>query len=777
MRKYKRMKKMSVKKKCLMNKRKQKISLNFLVSYLLILIAPVFAIIAVYFTARNAMLETQKERIENVLLDVCKSFDREITQAQRVGYYVSREERLGNYLNQKSPSKNQGEEFYDLYKLARSYPNYSVTNEFIKDVYIFISGSKYAIKIPQVLPLTQVGIGSLSNFPFYSYETFGEFYAGQDEDQTVFYYANFQNKETLFVPCQTTYQTVQAEKCAIVVELDLDLICQLMGTVLGGAQGAVALLDSDNEILASGMIASKDGAFVPLESGVSFDSCLQGNGFSGKNTVLFTAASLYNGWKITAAIPQSVLTSQIGTARYMIAVLCGVSVFIGILICFAYWYQRKGMVQEFFQLQERMDGRQEPALKDNTWFWRGFPHFLSNVEKLRNTVEKQKDFLLENFLRRLLLGYFDTEAQMAKMAAQAGIFPKAGENYLVVAIEFEDPLLEEPSGSREQLHAVAESLLSRFIPWDFWLYQADGLSYVLVLHSPETLDGEDIKCALTQMNFEFTDEYHMQSYTGISCPVTDLMEISRQYEIASRIHEFARFQRIRVPLLPADLPEEQILEFPLFFTMDMEVKLLNLLRSGSEEQLEELIHQIQSVYFKPGVCQDSQRHTLEIIRGCLYRSLPGGRSDMEGQKLLQKFAKARSAESIFALLREAHRYCSVINQPQNDTSSSLDQARITAYLEERYKDPSLNLAMLAEWLGESERKLYTAFKNVFGMSFSSYLEQQRITHACELLKAGVAVKDTAEQVGYSSDYSFRRAFKRVVGIPPSDFRKIEHGSE
>lgn len=55
------------------------------------------------------------------------------------------------------------------------------------------------------------------------------------------------------------------------------------------------------------------------------------------------------------------------------------------------------------------------------------------------------------------------------------------------------------------------------------------------------------------------------------------------------------------------------------------------------------------------------------------------------------------------------------------------------------------------------------------MSFSSYLEQRRMARACELLKDGVAVKETAEKVGYCSDYSFRRAFKRVVGIPPSDF--------
>ncbi|MFQ9510805.1 MAG: helix-turn-helix domain-containing protein [Lachnospiraceae bacterium] len=53
------------------------------------------------------------------------------------------------------------------------------------------------------------------------------------------------------------------------------------------------------------------------------------------------------------------------------------------------------------------------------------------------------------------------------------------------------------------------------------------------------------------------------------------------------------------------------------------------------------------------------------------------------------------------------------------------------------------------------------------MSFCEYLENERIKKACELLKARVAVKDVAEAVGYCSDFTFRRAFKRVMGLAPS----------
>ena len=68
--------------------------------------------------------------------------------------------------------------------------------------------------------------------------------------------------------------------------------------------------------------------------------------------------------------------------------------------------------------------------------------------------------------------------------------------------------------------------------------------------------------------------------------------------------------------------------------------------------------------------------------------------------------------------------------------------------------------------------MYKDFKEYFGVTFSEYLEQLRIRNACACLKEGMAVKDVAVRVGYSSDYSFRRAFKRVTGLPPSDFQKL-----
>ena len=70
----------------------------------------------------------------------------------------------------------------------------------------------------------------------------------------------------------------------------------------------------------------------------------------------------------------------------------------------------------------------------------------------------------------------------------------------------------------------------------------------------------------------------------------------------------------------------------------------------------------------------------------------------------------------------------------------------------------------------SESFAYQIFREIIGTSFAHLLEQIRIEKACQLLsEKNILVKDIALAVGYTNDNSFRRAFKRVMGVTPKEF--------
>ena len=97
---------------------------------------------------------------------------------------------------------------------------------------------------------------------------------------------------------------------------------------------------------------------------------------------------------------------------------------------------------------------------------------------------------------------------------------------------------------------------------------------------------------------------------------------------------------------------------------------------------------------------------------------------------------------------------------------------IMEYVKESYCDSSLSLDQIGEALGAHKNYISRLFKVVYGENLISYVEQLRIQKACELLHSSVLkIEELAQMVGYSSGASFRRAFKKVKGVSPRDFRK------
>jgi len=62
------------------------------------------------------------------------------------------------------------------------------------------------------------------------------------------------------------------------------------------------------------------------------------------------------------------------------------------------------------------------------------------------------------------------------------------------------------------------------------------------------------------------------------------------------------------------------------------------------------------------------------------------------------------------------------------------------------------------------------FREAFGRSPGGYVTDARVHRAKELLEAGESVTDVSRALGYASDEGFRRAFRRVVGVAPSEWR-------
>jgi len=94
------------------------------------------------------------------------------------------------------------------------------------------------------------------------------------------------------------------------------------------------------------------------------------------------------------------------------------------------------------------------------------------------------------------------------------------------------------------------------------------------------------------------------------------------------------------------------------------------------------------------------------------------------------------------------------------------------HIDTHFAEPDLSLERTASAVGISPGYLSRLLKQATGLSFIDYLIRVRVTRAVELMNdPAVKIYEVAEAVGYQSQHYFSRAFKRVLGRSPVEFRK------
>lgn len=104
-------------------------------------------------------------------------------------------------------------------------------------------------------------------------------------------------------------------------------------------------------------------------------------------------------------------------------------------------------------------------------------------------------------------------------------------------------------------------------------------------------------------------------------------------------------------------------------------------------------------------------------------------------------------------------------------ANNLNIIEITNYIDEYYTT-DIGLDTLATVFNTSSTYLSQLIKNKLGVNFSEYLTKIRINRAIELMKAGnITVNELFSQVGFNNRNAFTKAFKRVTGTTPSEYKK------
>lgn len=735
--------------------------MRLLWSYLVIIMAPAIAILVIYCTMENALLDVQQEKMINLLAESVSTMNRELDQIVHVVEQAAKDDSIVEYLEE-IPHLTGAQSFYKSYSLAVNYPDYRLMNWFIKNLYVFPEEGNYILPLPYVLPNDQRGWDTLTFLKDQeNYKNIIEELSllGKTKQQGLFCLESKEQGSSV-VMLQQVLSPVSGQRIGyIMAELEERMVKNLLDRTLSGDKGIAYLADHENNILLlSNHLNKEETRWYGLNG---YDYLRQV--CKGKEKLTVVAENLdYNQWKLICGITDSAMSNRIGMIRYGILLLCCLSILIGIAICMKYWRSSWSVIEKYEQLQKNCEV-QSCARKGLHGIWEQFGGVMDRIEELEKTVEQQTQWARLGILRRLLYGNYDTRQEVEAEACRMGIDLSMKFPCLLAVIKVGDLTNPEISMTEEEIGILLREHMEKGIPSGCCMVKMELLTHVLFL--PEQSDPLAARQLFEKLNYEFYSRTPLSIYMGISDAVYDLMELNSAYEAASGYCEYAAYQKLRIPMLSGDVPENRY----MIFTVDMEIQLEKIIRNGLVEQLKQQMDQIYENFLHHS---RQQRHNMEVMRCITLRCLDEEPEDQQKKILQEKIRLSDKPKDIETCIYLVCEYF------ENKCSLEVDQEqiRLKKRLEEKinqeYSCQDFNLAALSDWVGVSEKKLYRDFKKMFGISFSSHLEMIRLRRAQELLQDGKAVQEVALLVGYSSDYSFRRAFKRVMGISPSEYQKL-----
>ena len=100
-----------------------------------------------------------------------------------------------------------------------------------------------------------------------------------------------------------------------------------------------------------------------------------------------------------------------------------------------------------------------------------------------------------------------------------------------------------------------------------------------------------------------------------------------------------------------------------------------------------------------------------------------------------------------------------------------------AIVEDEYAS-ELSLDDIARRVASSRRQLQRAYSEIGNTTFREHLTRVRMERAAAMLSdRGLTVREVARRVGYRQPAQFAKAFRRHIGVAPSDYRVRSGGDE
>ncbi len=565
---------------------------------------------------------------------------------------------------------------------------------------------------------------------------------------------------TFNYPIRYTYGKNEDAGAVIQFFLKSDDVADMFSPIMD-MFGEVYIFDKDSNLLA-----------CISEHGASYDEYVEelmdkdNSGFyeiDGNKKLLVSQKSENNEFTVIAILPPEIVLMHPQLIRRMAIIVLMVILLLEIILGYLFARQFTSPLKKVIcNMQNIYDDissiktkKKKSLIAESEILEEGVNSLLTNNIQMKSELKNKDEKYKFNFFTLLYNGGFRTNKQVDDEAANANVIFSDGMHYVITIFS------EQADKVKLKIENTIKT--SALIS----MYKVEDKVLVVLLSYEE--DGYEVCQDILKV---CANDCDLKVFAGQGRMYVDKSNLCNSYRQAYYSMEYAiRVNNSGNIIHYDDIADNSNL---YHYSSQMRMQLISAAKSGDKEQVKQLFSNIYDQNF-------TRAHLRKIIKKCLVSEVLSTYLDVSREiasnndvmSLVEEINDESDSRRAMGILEETfYQICDEIAR-QKGAKEEEYYNKLKSFIEDKYSDSQFDLLSCAESFGLSESYFSTFFKDVFGTTFSSYLEKIRLEKAKTLIiENKMDLEKISATVGYSSSATFRRAFKRVFGVSPSTWKQL-----
>lgn len=471
--------------------------------------------------------------------------------------------------------------------------------------------------------------------------------------------------------------------------------------------------------------------------------------------------------------------------QYSFYLIVCISLGIGVMVFFS-----RGNYKPMSRMGNKLKIQSGKGLKrEYDAFETALEALMEKGEKSESLIVKQQNDLQKAVLARILQGHIYSKGHFEEMTESCGMFFPV-KQFVFLGIV----LWEKETGKKKNETYKEERLISLILPLSQSIMGGTVQAYYCVLDgalygmlSPKTSQDEStfeeqIGCFVHAIADEVEVQINMKATVYITALYSEGDDaqgiVKGAEEVLFGIREVIGFN-IQKPVVNREELAHEIADAnDNGYSKDRYIK--DILNGNLSEPKKNLIGVLESQFIIGDKSFEGMRlRALMLLENLFSQGIPpNGENAKCANRAKHFFEAVRQTQNMNQLaltMEEAGVYVYSLYKAAHQKSSlqSVTYAGVVEYVETYYADPNLSVAVLCDHFNVSASFLLKMFKSASGTGVLDIIHRTRIHNVKRIL---LSTEDTIAQIaqatGYTNSLALIRAFKRIEGITPTEYRNI-----